>query len=113
MIIDNVGNHSITAQRRSLTPNGQLVMVGGQKGDWIAPLVGPLKAMSVNKFVDQELGNMLARLSAEDLAELARMMEEGEMRTVIDKQFSLADTADALRYSETGRTRGKIVISME
>jgi NADPH:quinone reductase-like Zn-dependent oxidoreductase len=40
------------------------------------------------------------------------MMASGQVRPVIDRRFSLADTADAIRYSETGRARGKIIITV-
>jgi NADPH:quinone reductase-like Zn-dependent oxidoreductase len=35
------------------------------------------------------------------------------MTPVIDQRFSFAEIDDAIRYSETGRARGKIVVYME
>ena len=32
---------------------------------------------------------------------------------VIDRQFALENVADAIRYSETGRARGKILIRID
>jgi NADPH:quinone reductase-like Zn-dependent oxidoreductase len=32
---------------------------------------------------------------------------------VIDRTYPLAETADAIRYLETGRARGKVVIVVE
>ena len=42
LIVDMVGNHSLTANRGVLKPDGRLVLVGGPKGNWVAPLVSPL-----------------------------------------------------------------------
>ena len=45
LILDNAGNHSLSAYRRVLTPNGRYVQVGGPvKGQWIGPLTAALKA---------------------------------------------------------------------
>jgi NADPH:quinone reductase-like Zn-dependent oxidoreductase len=46
LILDNVGNHSLSDTRRAMTPNGILVMVGGASdGNFIGPLTRPLAAL--------------------------------------------------------------------
>ena len=113
LIVDMVGNHSIGKNRRVLKPEGRLVIVGGPKGDWIAPLRRPLSALVQSLWSEQDLLLLLAELRREDLAELAAMVADGRVRPVIDYVFPLAETADAIRYSETGRARGKIIVSVE
>lgn len=113
LVIDMVGNHSLLANRKVLEPEGRLVMVGGAKGDWIAPLKGPVKAYLLSPFVDQELVTILARLKQEDLAILADLMQAGSVTPVIDQRFPLSEVPDAIRYSEAGRARGKIIIDLE
>jgi NADPH:quinone reductase-like Zn-dependent oxidoreductase len=112
LIIDNVGNHSLLANRGVMKETGTLVIVGGQGGDWLGPLIRPLSAMILSPFVDQNFTPFLARVKQDDLAVLADMMASGQVRPVIDRRFALADTADAIRYSETGRARGKIIITV-
>ena len=75
--------------------------------------MGPIKAMIMNPFVDQEMGMMIARIDGDDLAELANLMERGELGVVIDRRYSLSEVPDAIRYSEEGHARGKIIISLE
>jgi NADPH:quinone reductase-like Zn-dependent oxidoreductase len=113
LIIDMVGNHSLTANRRALTPDGTFVIVGGAKGDWLGPLMGPIKALFLSPFVDQEFVMLLAAMNAEDLAILGKLMQRGEVTPVIDRRFALSEVPAAIRYSEEGHTRGKIVIAME
>ncbi len=113
LIVDLVGNHSVAANRSLLTPNGALVIVGGPKGDWFAPMKNALVAAFTQPFVDQKLGMFIARLNQEDLTQLAEMMTAGEVRTRIDRTYKLDDLADAVRYSESGRARGKIIIEIE
>lgn len=113
LIIDMVGNHSLLANRKVLEPEGRLVMVGGAKGNWIAPLKGPVKALLLSPFVEQELVTILAQLNKDDLARLADLMQAGTLSPVIDRRYRLREVPDAIRYSEEGRARGKIIISLE
>lgn len=110
LIVDMVGNHSFATNRHVLKPDGKLVMVGGPKGDWIAPFKRPLGAMIVAPFVDQEFILLLARLSQDDLTTVAAMVAAGDVNPVIDQRFPLHEVPDAIRYSEAGRARGKILI---
>ena len=113
LIVDNVGNHSPNANRHALTPHGILVLVGGRPGNWLGPFAGPVKARLLAPFVDQELTSMLAHETPEDLAILADLMKNGEVVPVIDRSYPLREVADAIRYSEKGHARGKIIITMD
>lgn len=113
VIIDNVGNHSLLANRGVLAPQGILVMVGGGKGDWLAPFFGPLQAALLSPFVDQEVHSLLAELQKEGLQQLADLMQAGQMTPVIDRRYALSEIAEAIRYSEKGHAKGKIVVNVE
>lgn len=111
LIVDMVGNHSLSKNRGVIAANGRLVMVGGPSGNWIGPLKRPIAAMVSAPFVDQELILLLAKLNAEDLTELARLVQSGDVVPVIDRIFSLEEVPAAISYSEEGRARGKILIA--
>ena len=112
-IIDMVGNHSLSAMLEVTEPDGVLVLVGSmQMNPWWGPLARPLHAMLRSPFASQRMESLLARINADDLAELGRYAETGQLTSVIDRRFPLADVADAMRYQEQGRTRGKVVITM-
>lgn len=112
LIIDMISNHSLRKNRRVLTPNGRLVMVGGATGDWFAALAGPLKALFYSKFVDQQFITLLARLNSEDLVVIGDMIEKGTVTPIIDRRYPLSEIAAAIEYSETGRARGKIIVEV-
>jgi len=113
LIIDNVGNHSLSANRQVLTPEGIFVIIGGPKGDWFGPMMSPIKAMMLSPFVGQEFVMLLAQMRQEDLAVLSDLLEAGEVTPVIDRRYRLSEVPEAIRYSEEGHARGKIVIGME
>ena len=112
LIVDMVGNHGLLDNRKVLTEQGRMVIIGGAKGNWIAPFKGPMKAMFVRPFIDQEIQSFTAQIKGEDLTYLAELMAKGQVVPVIDKTFQLNKTADAIRYLEKGRTRGNIVIEI-
>jgi NADPH:quinone reductase-like Zn-dependent oxidoreductase len=112
LIIDNVANHSPLANTQVLNADGILVTVGGAKGDWVGPFISPLMAMITQPFVSQDLEGIMAQLKQEDLVDLADLMHAGKMKSVIDRRYSLSETAKAVAYSESGRARGKIIITV-
>ena len=40
-------------------------------------------------------------------------MQDGKVTPVIDRRYPFAETAEAMRYLEAGRARGKVVVVME
>ena len=113
VIIDNVGNHSLLKNRKVLSPEGTFVIVGGPAGDWVGPLARPVGAALLSPFVGQDYVMLLARLKQEDLEILGELMAEGKLKPVIDRHYPLDEVAEAIRYSEAGHARGKIIIDLE
>jgi len=117
VILDNVGNHSLSECRRMLTPNGIYVLIGGggaNEQGFLGGLGKALNAAVYSRFVKQKMGMMLAQPSTQDLTLLAEMVQSGKLKTVIDRTYkSLSEVPDAIRYLEQGHARGKVVITVE
>ena len=47
-----------------------------------------------------------------DLTFLKALLESGKVVPVIDRCYPLSETAEAIRYLETGHAKGKIVITV-
>src|SRR4051812_45492063 len=117
VIFDNVGNHSITERRRVLTPNGICVLAGmgsagKHEGQW-PRLAGNLKAFFVSPFIPHKFKFFIGKLLKADLIVLRDLMAEGKVTPVIDRQYPMNKTAEALRYLEDGHARGKVVITID
>ncbi len=112
LIIDNVGNHSLLALRRVLAPTGTLVLVGAPTGNWVAPIARMLAAQQLSRFGSRKLGFMLTDIEREDLLFLKELIEAGKVTPVIDRRYPLNEVPDAVRYLETMRARGKVVITL-
>jgi NADPH:quinone reductase-like Zn-dependent oxidoreductase len=114
LIIDTVGNHSLSEIRRVLTPSGALIIVGGPSDNsWAGPLTGLMKATVTSPFVSQKMIFMLAQANKEDLDILRDMMQTGRLTPVIDRRYKLNETADAISYLERGHARGKVIITLD
>jgi NADPH:quinone reductase-like Zn-dependent oxidoreductase len=112
LIVDMVGNRGLFEYKRVLQPKGSFVIVGAQDGKWLGPLWAPIKAMVLSPFVSQEMGMMLAEINPADLAVLSELMRSGKVTPVVDRTYPLRETQEAIRYLETGRARGKVVVTM-
>lgn len=113
LILDNVSNRSLSDVRRVLKPTGHLIIVGAEKGDWIAPLLPVIKAMAVAPFVDQKMGFFIAQLEQNDLKFLGDLMQAGQLTSVIDRRYAFDDAAKAMEYLEAGRARGKVLVNIQ
>jgi len=113
LIIDMVGNHPLSANRRVMTPDGTMVIIGGPSSNWIGPLMGPIKAMFYSPFVGQDFSMLIAKMRKADLTVLAGLMAAGEVTPVIDRHYRLSEVPAAIRYSEEGHARGKIIINIQ
>jgi NADPH:quinone reductase-like Zn-dependent oxidoreductase len=50
--------------------------------------------------------------SGSDLAQLAELIEQGKLKVIVDKAYPFAKISDALAYVESGRAKGKVVVTM-
>ncbi|MBP2447626.1 NADP-dependent oxidoreductase [Rhizobium leguminosarum] len=55
---------------------------------------------------------LFMRAEGRQLGEIARLIEQGVIRPVVDKVFPFERTGEALAYVETGRAKGKVVIAV-
>ncbi|GAA2980866.1 NADP-dependent oxidoreductase [Streptomyces fulvorobeus] len=92
---DTVGGDALRASADTLAPDGRLASVADAE-------------------VFSHGGRYaFVRPDAADLAHLAELAEQGIVRVHVDRVFPLELAADAYRLNEEGRTRGKIIVSVE
>jgi len=75
--------------------------------------MGPIKAMILSPFVGPDFDLILAKLRKDDLEILSDLMKAGKVTPVIDRRYRLSEVPAAIRYSEDGHARGKIIVNLE
>ncbi len=112
VIIDIVGNRSLTACRRLLIDGGRYVMVGGPKHRWMGPMRRMLAAQLLFLGRSQKFVWFVANVNAEDLEHLRDLAEQGRIAAVIDRSYELSDVPRAFEYLAAGHAHGKLVITV-
>jgi NADPH:quinone reductase-like Zn-dependent oxidoreductase len=111
LVFDMIANYSVKQARRTLTPQGQYVLGGFST---LPHLIGfALGGKWVSKANGQQVGMMgTAETNKQDMLTLKAMLERGQIKSVIDRCYPLAQTAEAIAYLETSRARGKVIIQI-
>ncbi len=113
VMFDVAGSRSYLRYRRVLTRDALVVLVGAKMS---SSLLGPLKHLGATKLLTigrrHSARFFIAKVRTEDLDVLAEMMQDGRLRSVVDRQYGLDDAIDALHYLGEGHARGKVVIQV-
>jgi NADPH:quinone reductase-like Zn-dependent oxidoreductase len=110
LIIAANGYHSIFAYRRSLTPNGIFVVLGGHLAQMIQVL---LLGWLLSRLGNKKMRGMITNPNQKDLAFLKELLETGKVVPVIDRTYPLAQVVQAIKYLVEGHPRGKVVLAVE
>ena len=112
LFFDTVGARPVLACRRVLKPNGRYVAASVPKNT--PKILGRMIRMPLISLIG---GRPMKLLSAanrkEDLVLMAELMEQGKVKTVIDRTFEFDQVADALRYQGEGHAQGKSIIRVD
>ncbi|MBV9791044.1 MAG: NAD(P)-dependent alcohol dehydrogenase [Chloroflexi bacterium] len=111
LIFDAVGNRSVADLERALKPRGICAVAGFTTLSRMFQLMvlGAWKSRTGSR----QIGMMgTVRASQADLLFLKDLLEAGSIVPVIDRCYPLSETAAAIRYLETGRARGKVIITV-
>jgi NADPH2:quinone reductase len=111
LILDAVGKPTFEKGLKCLAPFGHLILYGSAGGppDPINPMSLFAKSLKVSGFVVPMVYGMheIHRRGLDDVFRLAR---EGKLTVPIGKRFALADAVEALRYLESRRSVGKLLL---
>lgn len=104
------GQNKLKIYRDKLTDNGVFVLSGGTMRQLLGFFIKKpfLRDKRKRQFV-----NYVAKVKKEDLDYLSTLLNEAKLTPHIDKEFSLKNTALALRHFYDGKTIGKTIIRIK
>ena len=89
------------------------LIIGAPKSRWMIGLMAPpIKAIVLSWFVTQNLSMVLTSGSKDDLNLMAKLLEAGTIKPVIDRCYRLTEVPEAIQYVEAGHARGKVIITL-
>jgi NADPH:quinone reductase-like Zn-dependent oxidoreductase len=107
-----------------LKPGGKLISISGPPD---VPFAKSLRLNLVLRLVMRMLSRgilkkarkrgvdysfLFMRAEGQQLHEIAKLIDAGAIRPIVDKVYPFAKTAEALAYVETGRAKGKVVVAV-
>jgi NADPH:quinone reductase-like Zn-dependent oxidoreductase len=110
VILDLVGNHSLSRLRSALTERGTAVLSAGHGNRVFGPLGRIARATALSLVTRQRLRPLVAMFSAADLDVLAGLADEGSLTPAIDRTYPLSASLEAVRHLGLEHARGTIVV---
>ena len=101
VVLDTIGGGTLARSWGVLRPGGILVSIAGQ----------PSPEEAVKRGVRQAF--VMAMPMAAELAEIAALVDSGHLRPAVETVLPLAQAREAHALSQSGHTRGKIVLRVD
>lgn len=124
IVLDTQGKDTLAKSLRVLKPGGTAIGIAGPPDPDFArqhrlrlPLRLAITGLSLNtrqaaRRHSVRYSFLFMRASGEQLSQITALVDAGVIRPVIDRVFDFADTAAALDYVNSGRVKGKVVVTM-
>jgi len=124
VVLDSQGGDTLARSLRVLRPGGIAIGIAGPPDPEFARRQGlalPLRlVMALLSFRTRRTARrrgirysfLFMRASGEQLGEIAKLIDAGVLRPVVDRAYSFDQASQALAHVEGGRAKGKVVITM-
>jgi NADPH:quinone reductase-like Zn-dependent oxidoreductase len=125
VVLDSRGGENLERSLTVLKRGGLAIGVSGPPDPGFAKQLGAPKFIGVAMWVlSRKIRTQARRLgvsysflfmqaNGDQLRELASLYDAGHLRPVIDKTFPFEQTLEGLAYTERGRAKGKVVVTLD
>jgi NADPH:quinone reductase-like Zn-dependent oxidoreductase len=110
VMLDLVGNRSLSDCRSVLTPKGAYVPCSGGRGDWVGPVIRIVWGLISSLFTSRKFKTFVMTPNHDDLLFLKGLVETGKARPVIERRYALSEVGEALKHVGNGHAQGQSVI---
>lgn len=124
VVLNSLDAKTLEASLKVLRPGGKLISISGPPDPAFAKAQGlnsvlrlVLRLMSARirskaKRAGVDYAFLFMRADGGQLGEIAKLSEAGTLRPIIDRVFPFAELNAAMTYVDSGRAKGKVVVSL-
>lgn len=109
LIVAINGNYPLLGYRRILNSKGIYVMVGGT----LAQIFKSIFFGWLLSFGGKKMKTLSAKSDSKDLEYVAKLLDEGNIKSVIHKRYAFEKAAEAMDYLRKGSSPGKVIINIQ
>ena len=125
LVLNSLGTDALDKSLDVLKPGGQLISISGpptalfaqeQGLSWPLQQVMRLLSLGIRRRARKQgirYRFVFMRANGAQLQQISALVEAGIINPVIDRTFSFESTAEALKYVEQGRAKGKVVVTIK
>ncbi|MDX1803236.1 MAG: NAD(P)-dependent alcohol dehydrogenase [Alcanivorax sp.] len=107
VVFDTIGNMTLRQSKSILEENGRFLATTPNAGIVANAILSRLPGLTKIKTV-----TAIALPKGSDLDLLREMIDQGDIRVLVDREFPIEDLNGAIEYSKTGRVKGKIALNV-
>ncbi|GAF64688.1 zinc-containing alcohol dehydrogenase [Bacillus sp. TS-2] len=124
-VIDSVGGESLEKSFYSVKKGGKIVSIAGTPNGrfaehmelgFIKKLLLSLASSNITKLEkkhDIEYTFLFMKHNGAQLKILSGLLETGKLKPIIDRVFAFEKAHEALSYSESGKAKGKVILTLK
>ncbi|WP_447725955.1 NADP-dependent oxidoreductase [Sphingomonas koreensis] len=125
VVLNSLDAGTLVKSLKVLKPGGHLISISGPPDPAFARAQGlnvvlrlVLRAMSAGirrkaKRAGVDYSFLFMRADGGQLDQITKLIEDGTIHPVVDRIFPFADLNEAFAYIETGRAKGKVVVTLK
>lgn len=124
LVLDTLGGESLKRSVKVLNKNGLIVSISGPPDpqtaqdlglNWLARRAVRAMSWSIRRAARKVGGKyrfLFMRPDGKQLAEIASLIEQGEIEAVVDKVYPFEEAPQAFEYAEKGHATGKVIVQV-
>jgi alcohol dehydrogenase len=124
VVLNSQDAKTLAKSWRVLRRGGHMISISGPpdpefarqvRGPWFMPIVTRLLSLGARRQASRIGGRysfLFMRADGGQLSQIAKLVDDGVIRPVVDRVFPFESANEALAYVESGRAKGKVVVKM-
>lgn len=125
LVLNSQDNKTLDKSLNVLKKGGKVISISGPPtpefakeihASWLIKMILSLISLGVRRKANKKGVSyqfLFMKSSGEQLQKITKLIEDGIIKTIVDKTYPFSHTNEALNYVATGRAKGKVVVKIK